>query len=319
MVLIPSDDPSLLAVSKHKERLKQKYIVIAPDHDLTVKCIEKKHIYEIASEAGVPAPKTIVARGADRIGPIAKDIGYPVLLKPSIGHLFYDAFRIKMFKVDNPPDLDRALELLGDYRHEIMVQEYIPGGDACGINYNSFRANGEPVYEFTAQKLRLSPPNTGFPRVIVSKEIPQAKEPGRAILRSLGYEGFSCVEFKKDERDGVYKLMEVNPRLNLSSQHAVRCGYNFPLLVYHHSISGEILPWAHRFKEGVFWIDPGKDIAESIRSYRMEGYPLRSYIGPYLGDHVFTIPSVTDPFPLVKRMKDFMRAGLGLFFNGGNR
>jgi len=63
--------------------------------------------------------------------------------------------------------------------------------------------------------------------VIVSQKIPEIIEPGRKLLAALNYEGFSCVEFKKDQRDQVYKLMEINARPNLSGALAVRAGINF--------------------------------------------------------------------------------------------
>lgn len=49
----------------------------------------------------------------------------------------------------------------------------------------------------------------------MSAAVPEIVEPGRRIVRGMGIEGFANVEFKRDERDGRYKLMEVSGRANL--------------------------------------------------------------------------------------------------------
>ena len=57
-------------------------------------------------------------------------------------------------------------------------------------------------------------------------------EQGLALLRQLGFHGLSQVEFKRDPRDGAYKLMEVNPRLWQWHGLAAACGVDLPLIAY---------------------------------------------------------------------------------------
>ena len=110
------------------------------------------------------------------------------------------------------------------------------------VNYNAYVSDGRPAVEVTAQKLRLSPPQMGFPRVVVSKEVPEVIEPGRQLLSAMGFHGFANIEFKKDPRDGTYKLMEVNGRHNNSGMLSVRAGVNFPWIMYRHLVQGELPP-----------------------------------------------------------------------------
>jgi D-aspartate ligase len=181
-----------------------------------------------------------------------------------------------------------------------MLQELIPGGDALGVNYNSYFWDGEPITEFTAEKVRNAPPQFGSPRVVVSKHIPEVLEPGRKILKAMGFYGFSCTEFKKDARDGVYKLMEVNGRHNRSGLLAVHCGINFPLIHYKHLVCGE-LPLACDYRAGIYWIDFFRDIGYSLKCFRKEGYSLSQYALPYRSPHVFAIWDKQDPRPFFRR------------------
>jgi predicted ATP-grasp superfamily ATP-dependent carboligase len=303
-LLIPSDDASLMVVSRNRERLEKRYVVLSPDDKITQICVDKKHTYELAEKIGVRSPRTLVTEDPEEAEIFAGEIGFPILLKPSVSHHFFDMFHVKMMKLNDASEMKSLFKQLKGCGVEMMVQEFIPGDDTCGTNYNSFAIDGEPVCEFTARKWRLSPPGTGFPRVIVSEDIQEIHEPGRKILSALNFQGFSCIEFKKDIRSGKYVLMEINPRMNLSSQHAVRCGYNFPYLAYHKAMFGELIAFPRNFQKGVFWIDPGKDLIESIRSYRKERFALSSYVIPYFRRNVFTLPSWRDPMPSFKRMGD---------------
>ena len=55
---------------------------------------------------------------------------------------------------------------------------------------------------------------------------------GKRFLESIGYRGIGSAEFKRDERDGELKLIELNPRYWQQAALAERCGVNFPLAQY---------------------------------------------------------------------------------------
>jgi biotin carboxylase len=55
---------------------------------------------------------------------------------------------------------------------------------------------------------------------------------GLRFLAALGFHGISQVEFKRDPRDGRYKLMEINPRLFQWHGLAAACGVDLPRLAY---------------------------------------------------------------------------------------
>jgi predicted ATP-grasp superfamily ATP-dependent carboligase len=205
--------------------------------------------------------------------------------------------------------------MLKKLRLKMMIQEFIPGDDGQGVNYNSYFVDGRPIAEFTAQKVRIDPPFFGSPRVLVSKDIPEIIEPGRLLLKRLGYSGFSCMEFKRDERDGIFKLMEINCRANKTGSLDVYCGINFPWIQYKHLVFGEIEQQKNRgFKENVYWIDAAKDMVMFFTARKDEGYSLKEYVKPYLGEKVFGILSLKDPIPFLKRCVNIGRTAVGDMF-----
>jgi predicted ATP-grasp superfamily ATP-dependent carboligase len=214
-------------------------------------------------------------------------------------------FGTKMIKAHTIDEMTTAYQQAVNAGMEVMLQEHIPGDDTHGVNYNAYFWDGKPLVEFTAEKVRLAPQGFGVPRVVISKKIEEVLEPGRKILKAMGFYGYACTEFKRDARDGKYKLMEVNGRHNLSSLLSVKCGINFPWLEYRHLVLGE-RPSPSDFRTGIYWIDLTKDVIYSVRHYRQERYTFSQYLRPYVKPHTFAILSISDPMPFLKRCFDIL-------------
>jgi predicted ATP-grasp superfamily ATP-dependent carboligase len=73
-----------------------------------------------------------------------------------------------------------------------------------------------------------------------------------ALLRAFGYRGLSQVEFKRDPRDGRFKLMEINARLWQWHGLATACGVDLPRIAYA-DLTGEELPPAQMNGNGKRW------------------------------------------------------------------
>jgi predicted ATP-grasp superfamily ATP-dependent carboligase len=219
-------------------------------------------------------------------------------------HRYYSLFRRKIVKAENFRQLATAYQEAEQAGLKVMLQELIPGEDSLGVNYNSYFWNGQPLVEFTAKKIRSAPPELGSPCAAVSREIPEVHEFGRIFLRAARFYGYSCTEFKRDPRDGVYKLMEVNGRHNLSTLLAVNCGINFPWLHYRHLVEG-CVPEANGFREGLYWVDMERDLPYlPKRMFRQKESPLK-ILEPYIHRHISAVYDVRDIKPFIKRYVDF--------------
>jgi len=304
-VLIPASDPTLAVISRHKNLLRRYYIVACTEWGITEGFLDKKHTYALADAIGVPAPQTTVPHSKEDVERYGEAAQYPCLVKPSQSHRYFDRFRRKMVRVDNIEEMLAAYGQATEAGLEVMLQELIPGDASQGANYNSYFVDGQALVEFTAQKVRNAPPEFGSPCVAMSKHIPEVIQPGRKILKSLGFYGYSCTEFKKDPRDGVYKLMEVNGRHNLSSLLAVHCGINFPWIQYRHLVYDEP-PSNCNYQTGIYWIDMTRDVAYGLKDLGKARYTLSQYVQPYRSPHIFAILDLKDPKPFAKRC-------LGLF------
>lgn len=313
-LLIPVSDQTLVAVSRHRDLLASYYVVACTEWDITKQLIDKKHTYALAEAIGVAAPKTIVPRSLEDVELYGKTIEYPCLVKPCQSHLFFARFGRKMVPVENLKQMLVIYRQAVEAGMDVMLQEIIPGDDTHVVNYNSYFWDGRPLVEFTAQQLRKAPPEFGSPCVAISKQVPEVIEPGRRILQAMGFYGYSCTEFKKDPRDGVYKLMEVNGRHNLSTLLAVNCGINFPWLHYHHLIDG-IVPKQTEFREDFFWIDAERDLPVIPQRIFKQKERISQILLPYLKPHVFAVYDSQDLRPIFKRYVDFGRNAVYSLFH----
>ena len=301
-LLVPTSDPTLGVVARHMELLERYYDVACVDWETAQQFLDKRLTYELAHRLGIGTPRTIEFGSAQEMETAAAGLAYPCVVKPRHSHLYFERFGSKMAIAETHNELIRSWNEATELGFEVLVQEFVPGDDTHGVNYNAYVCDGRPAVEVTAQKLRLSPPKIGFPRVVVSKEVPEVIEPGRQLLRAMGFHGFANIEFKKDPRDGTYKLMEVNGRHNNSGMLSVRAGVNFPWIMYRHLVQGEIPPSGLAQKNGVYWIAVPSDPVRSVKEFRNGHLPLRHYLRPYLRPHVFDTLDRRDPRPFLTKL-----------------
>jgi predicted ATP-grasp superfamily ATP-dependent carboligase len=114
-----------------------------------------------------------------------------------------------------------------------MVQELISGGDDELYTVGSYRtADREPLGIFCGRKLRQTPPGIGTCRVGEALWVGEAVEAALRLLDAFAFTGLSQVEFKRDHRDGRFKLMEINARLWQWHSLAAALGVDFPRIAY---------------------------------------------------------------------------------------
>ena len=305
-MIFPASDASLSAVSRWKTELSEYFTLACTEWPITELFLDKKRTYALADSVGVPAPRTLIPHSEEDVLQYAQAAAFPCLVKPCQSHLYFDVFHQKMVRAKNLDEMLTAYHLADAAGLEVVLQEYIPGEDSCGVNYNAYFWDGQPLVEFTARKIRNAPPELGSPCAAVSATVEEVWEPGRRILKAMGFYGYACTEFKYDARDGVYKLMEVNGRHNLSSLLAVHCGLNFPVLHYTHLMLGEV-PAQTAYRQGVCWIDLTRDWAYHLPRVINGKYPWKQFIEPYRKEHVFAILDRQDLGPFSKRVSGLVR------------
>jgi D-aspartate ligase len=229
--IIPTHDPPVNAIGRHRGALGERFLYPFPGAEALRLVQSKREQLDRAAAAGVDVPETTHPRSSAEALAAAERIGYPLLVKPSNPDGFRRRFRCQAFRCETPPELERAYADAEPF--EPMVQELIPGGDEELYTVGSYiGADGAVLGLFSGRKLRQSPPGVGTCRVGEAIWVQETVDAALRLLHAFDFNGVSQVEFKRDPRDGRFKLMEVNPRLWLWHGLAAALGVDFVRIAY---------------------------------------------------------------------------------------
>ena len=235
-VVFPTHDPPLNALARHADRL-DGFLFPFPDWERLEAIQDKQHQLETARSAGAAIPETLYPTSATE----AAGLPLPVLVKPRHPDGFKRTFGKQAFRCETTVELEGAYADAEPYGP--IVQELVPGGDEELYSLGSYlRADGEPLGLFCGRKLKQVPPLVGTCRVGEAVWVQEVVDAGLRLLDALGFHGISQVEFKRDPRDGRFKLMEVNPRLWQWHGLAAACGVDLPLIAYRDLTGEEVVP-----------------------------------------------------------------------------
>jgi predicted ATP-grasp superfamily ATP-dependent carboligase len=307
-LLIDTNDDVTVALSKNKNKLEKFFQVATPEWEAVRPIIEKCHTYRLADECGVPYPKTFEPETIEDLIRRREEISYPCILKPVVGHVFTSEFKLKNFKVHNFEELRSRFEFCLRTGHRMMVQEIIPGPDSniyqCAMYIDAQR---KTTAAFFYRKLRQNPPEFGVARVAISEEpIPILQEFTERMLTRIGFKGIMHSEFKKDSRDGIFKLMEINARIPRANWLATYCGINLPWIAYKDLVEHEQLQM-DPYEKNVYWIEVSKDISHSLFRHKDDHLGLTEYLKPYMSKNkTFADISGGDFYPFIKRIANLI-------------
>jgi len=212
-IVFPTNDFQVLLLSQNKEKLED-FFTITTDHWSTVKMFyNKKETYKLAHNLEIPIANTFFPKNKtelQNLNPI-----YPCIIKPAVMHSFYSQVKKKVFLCRNKEELlqnyQRACSLIP--ADEIIVQDIIKGPSRNQYSACYLFLDGKPYVSLTAKRMRQHPLDFGNATTYAETiEEPLLKKYAEKLLTASAYNGLCEVEFKKDETDGEFKLLEVNTR-----------------------------------------------------------------------------------------------------------
>jgi predicted ATP-grasp superfamily ATP-dependent carboligase len=150
------------------------------------------------------------------------------------------------------------------------------------------------VGTFSGRKLAQMPPRFGTCRVGEARWSDDAVNLARALLRTVGYDGIAQTEFKRDARDGTFRLMELNTRLWQWHSLARRCGVDLVGMAYAAATGGTPVPATSGPRhDGRRWVP----LVPSWRAGRAAGEGRRTLLRQGVGRIEEPILSLRDPVP----------------------
>jgi biotin carboxylase len=224
--IFPTWDPKVYVFSKNKERFAKMGVVIpVPDYDALITPLDKYRTIRAAEEVGLPCPKTCLADSDDDLRRIAADIGFPMVIKPRHASGGRGFAIVRDFT-----ELAQSVERLIKKHEKVMIQECIPGQSAQSISLLLDKQGSLKVVSGTENHRSFFRIPQNFSTVSESVEPYPYVALAAKLARNLGWWGCVNVQMKVDARDGVPKLMEINPRLGSRRWSRTEIGINEALM-----------------------------------------------------------------------------------------
>jgi predicted ATP-grasp superfamily ATP-dependent carboligase len=171
-------------------------------------------------------------------------------------------------------------------------------------------ADGRPLALWTGRKLRQYPRRFGSSTLAESRWEPTIAQETVDILKAAGHRGLAFAEFKRDGRDGRFKLTEVTAgRTWFPHALVTRSGINLPLIMYRDmlGLDPEVQP---AYVQGIKWIHEERDLKTVLRYFIPEGeLTVWSWLQSYRGKRVYALAAWDDPKPILITMRRVAKAG----------
>lgn len=196
----------------------------------------KSSFYRTCEEHGLPYPQTKIVSADDVAKKSYRDLPFtfPVAMKPANSTQWLDVDfpgRKKAFIIDDAEELETLIKRSYEagYTAEMIVQDFIPGDDSKMRVLNAYVDRNHKVRMMFLGHPLLEDPTpeaVGNYAAIIPDYNEEICGPIRDFLEDISYVGVANFDMKYDERDGKYKLFEINLRQGRSSYFVTLNGFN---------------------------------------------------------------------------------------------
>ena len=248
-VLTDLESAAVEVIGRYQDEIRKRYRLVLPSQEILDIALDKAQTVKFFRDYNLSVPKTIVVKGTSTLTQWGNC--YPAVFKPRRGK----GGRGQVVVNSNSD----ALEFLNnpEITHEdYIMQEWIPGPVTNLFNCGLICAPGGKVRAtYSGQRLGVTQSSSvleGVSSYARSIRIQELIDIAIMVVEETGWEGLAEFEFKKDNRDGSYKLLEINPRFWASIQLPIACGIDFPRLYYDIARYGDCQK-IYKFEENIYY------------------------------------------------------------------
>ena len=305
--LFPTNDFFVLFISRNREALKPFFSFQLAHPEVIEALIHKRHLCELANLHGVPHPKTFHHPRPEEAEAIGKEIGFPCYIKPVYSHLWREKYSdTKVIPVRNQEELSLKLSQIDPLGLEVIVQEIIPGpADALYAVIAFMDEQTRPLAVCSKRKLRQYPLEAGEGSFQITIQDRRLEEVAVQFLQGLSYVGIAELEFKWDARDGLYKLIEINPRTVTWQELVTQAGVDIPYLSYEYTLNRRVIP-LKKYKTGMKWLCFKWDLKAFLETKRTQKITFFEWLHSLNNVKTFAYFSWDDPLPFLIQITQFL-------------
>jgi len=240
-VLMPgADDAALWIAGLAGSRLANRFHFSSSSHETLDILQDKQRFGQFLATAGLPHPRTFTLNSQADVLAVPFDKMDRVFVKPMDSQHFNNAFGKKGIWAHDRDELNRLWDELHTAGFGVIAQEYVPGSAADHYFIDGFRDRlGDISGVMARRRVRIYPPdfgNSSYCETVALRDVSGAYDTLCDLLARLNYRGIFSAEFKRDSRNGVFRILEVNTRAWWYVEFAARCGINVCAMAYNDAL-----------------------------------------------------------------------------------
>jgi predicted ATP-grasp superfamily ATP-dependent carboligase len=235
-LLLPGSDASLIAVSEHRDLIEAHVRTGLPDRAVVERALDKLALLGAAEAAGLGPPATVVCESAAVARRHARDLGFPLIVKPARSFLRDgDRLRQQSARVASS-ELD--LQNLDEFGTPFLLQRY----ESAPVVSCSGVIDANRLLAFAvARYVRTWPVAAGPSCSSVTIEPPAGlRNRIERLVQAIGWRGIFQVQLL--ELDGGPATLDFNARIFGSLELAVAAGANLPAVWANVVRGGDVEP-----------------------------------------------------------------------------
>lgn len=233
LLLVGTNDLYVRMIIENADALREDFVFNYIDEPLMNNLLVKANFYKLCEEHGIPTPATYYYDCEDD-KPFEEKVMFPVIIKPSNGVMYYKhpfPGMQKVYKVNSYKEINEVIQTIkaSGYREELIIQDFIPGDDTYmwdSVFYINSKGNTELITFAQVVLQEHTATAIGNYTALITRYDKEMMLKLQRFLETLGYVGYANFDLKYDERDGQYKVFEVNIRQGRSSYYITSCGHN---------------------------------------------------------------------------------------------
>jgi predicted ATP-grasp superfamily ATP-dependent carboligase len=309
--LLACCDEAIELIVRHRAPLAARFRLDDSNPEAQLAMLDKLATYRAAEAAGVPTPRFWVAQTPGDLHAARHELVFPLIVKPRLSHVFEARSGKKLLIARDLAEAVAAFDAVSATGSGALLVELIPGPDDRLCSYFTYLdADSRPLFHFTKRVIRRYPMLSGNGCYHVTDWIPDIGELANRLFRHVGLKGVANVEFKRDDRDGQFKLIECNARLTASDALIARSGVDLAAFVYCRLV-GRRPPPMDQYRTGMRLWDPVRDFQAYLELRRAGRLTFPQWLSSVMHRQTFPYFEWTDPLPALVRLMHPVRNALG--------
>jgi D-aspartate ligase len=160
-----------------------------------------------------------------------------------------------------------------------------------------FDVRSECLFGMTGKKIRRFPVRTGVTSLGVCLPNQEVFEITAGFMRAIGYRGILDIGYRRDSRDGSYKVLDINPRIGCTFRLFAAGEMDVARALYL-DLTGQPVPRVES-SSGRKWLVEDFDFLSALRAWREGSLCCGEWIRSFAGVQEAACFALDDPLPFL--------------------